>query len=262
MKQFYIFTFLLCVWITQRAHAQQTIFSDDFESGYTNEADLAGVNGWQVFANATAIVKSVNNNGAGFNGSDWYADIRNDGHQVIQQVLALIAGETYEFKAQAKKTGAWASLKIGAYDLSGTNPVLIIESASSVGVGYAEKTISFTAGYSGNHAFRFTKGDGATATAQVQIDNVEITCTTCTPASVDDFNKLKFTISPNPAQDIVRVTSNDILEKMELYSLTGAKILEVKGNNYINMNGISSGIYLLKVHSDNGSVATKKLIKN
>ena len=47
-------------------------------------------------------------------------------------------------------------------------------------------------------------------------------------------------------------------KKMELYSLTGAKILEVKGNNYINMNGISSGIYLLKVHSDNGSGLLQK----
>ncbi len=259
MKHFYIFTFLLCVGITQRAHAQQTIFSDDFESGYTNDADLLGVNGWQVWAETTAIVKSVQNTGAGFNGSDWYAEIRTGGYQVIQQVHELIAGETYEFKAQAKRSGAWTALQIGAYDTSGSSPVLITETGNAISTGYAEKIISFVAGYTGNHVFRFTKTSGS---GFVQIDNVEITCTTCTPASVDDFSKLKFTISPNPAQDIVRVTSNDILEKMELYSLTGAKILEFKGNNYINMNGISSGIYLLKVHSENGSVATKKLIKN
>jgi hypothetical protein len=261
MKQFYIFTFLLCVGITQRAHAQQTIFSDDFESGSTNDADLVNVNGWQVFGNDFPIVKLMNTNSGGYNSSNWYAEIRTTqtdcgGCQQIQQVHELISGETYEFKIQIKRSNAWASARIQA--LYGNT--VLAETNNTIGnTGYAEKIISFTATNNGNHKFKIKKDSGA---GFVQIDNVEITCTTCTTASVDDFSKLKFTISPNPAQDIIRVTSNDILKKMELYSLTGAKILEVKGNNYINMNGISSGIYLLKVHSDNGSVATKKLIKN
>ena len=94
------------------------------------------------------------------------------------------------------------------------------------------------------------------------MDNYSVVCTTCTTASIEDLSALKITVSPNPAHGIVKLISDSPLEKVELYSLTGAKIIETKRNNYIDVSGMSSGVYLLKVYSKNGSLVTKKLLKN
>lgn len=55
-----------------------------------------------------------------------------------------------------------------------------------------------------------------------------------------------FTFYPNPANEVLTIHSNDF-QKAEVYSLTGAKLLESTSNK-VDVKGLQAGMYLLKVY--------------
>lgn len=66
---------------------------------------------------------------------------------------------------------------------------------------------------------------------------------------------------PNPAQNFLTVRSSLPITSVQVYSLLGDLITEVHSNfNRIDLRRLNSGIYMVKIHSDQYSV-TKKLIK-
>ena len=52
----------------------------------------------------------------------------------------------------------------------------------------------------------------------------------------------------------------DNLKQATIYSILGKKVLETTSKN-INTSKLNSGLYLIKIASENGSVATKKFMK-
>lgn len=88
-----------------------------------------------------------------------------------------------------------------------------------------------------------------------------------TALSTNKSNLSTFSIYPNPATDRnITVAFNSTIEKgnIAVYSLAGAKVFETETANNtattnLNLSGLSSGIYLLKIQSGS-NVATKKLI--
>ena len=84
-----------------------------------------------------------------------------------------------------------------------------------------------------------------------------------------DFNLAgtKFSLSPNPANDFISVTNSDniLVSGISITDLNGRV---VKQNSYsnvsniqVNVSDLASGIYMMNITSDKGSV-TKKIIKN
>jgi hypothetical protein len=66
---------------------------------------------------------------------------------------------------------------------------------------------------------------------------------------------------PNPVHEVLTINSEIPLNRVEIYSLLGKKVTEVKSHfDAIQVNNLSNGIYILKIDSDKGS-ATRKLIK-
>lgn len=68
-------------------------------------------------------------------------------------------------------------------------------------------------------------------------------------------------IYPNPAKNTLFVTSNSFTTKtVELYNVLGKLALKTKATNTpINLSGLTSGIYIVKVTED-GKTATRKLV--
>ncbi|MEO8515804.1 MAG: LamG-like jellyroll fold domain-containing protein [Flavobacterium sp.] len=90
---------------------------------------------------------------------------------------------------------------------------------------------------------------------------------TCTPflSTVGFDNNSNFKIYPNPATNTINI---DLLSidnsNIEVYDMNGKKIFTQELNynsNKINIDKLSSGIYLFKVNSDKGS-ATSKVFKS
>ncbi|WP_438988681.1 hypothetical protein, partial [Polaribacter sp.] len=180
--------YILCVLVLLTAlvsNAQTRVYSDDFETGYTANADLVGVNNWQVFDNANypPVVKSINSSGAGANGSDWYGQISTGGNTTIQRVYALTSGQTYEFKLKYRRTvttnGALRLLIRKASTTTGQ-----VQTANGTSSVFAELTLSITADSSENYGFRIIQTWG---TATFEFDDVSIVCTSC-PAPTTTYD--------------------------------------------------------------------------
>jgi len=67
-------------------------------------------------------------------------------------------------------------------------------------------------------------------------------------------------IFPNPANDVLNITSNSTADKnVQLFDLTGKKILDVTTVSQVNVSTLKAGIYVAKIN-EAGKTATRKVI--
>jgi len=85
----------------------------------------------------------------------------------------------------------------------------------------------------------------------------------CTLGIEDEIWAQSIDLYPNPATGILQINSKSInIEKVEFYSVLGTKVKVIKnGFNSIQIEELSSGIYFLKIYSNNNYVI-RRLIKN
>jgi len=79
-------------------------------------------------------------------------------------------------------------------------------------------------------------------------------------ASIDDFVKQHIKVYPNPAVDVLNFDSDLTLESIEIYDMTGKKVIETK-QTQINIQHIASGIYQVKIVFENQKAGFIKIIK-
>jgi bifunctional DNase/RNase len=78
---------------------------------------------------------------------------------------------------------------------------------------------------------------------------------------VEEIVSNNITVYPNPAKDVVYVKGE--LTGYELYDLFGNKLEQVSGNmEEIRVSDLSSGVYIIRLHTKNGKALTKKIIIN
>ena len=73
-----------------------------------------------------------------------------------------------------------------------------------------------------------------------------------------------FQISPNPFQDKIYISSEEVMSKVQLLNLLGQRILlERKDAKEVSVltSGLAPGIYLLTIEFSNGMVGTKKVLR-
>lgn len=67
-------------------------------------------------------------------------------------------------------------------------------------------------------------------------------------------------IFPNPANDVLNITSNSTADKnVQLFDLTGKKVLDVTTVSTVNVSTLKAGIYVAKIN-EAGKTATRKVI--
>lgn len=81
------------------------------------------------------------------------------------------------------------------------------------------------------------------------------------PLGIEDSVLLEyFKIYPNPVRNTLHIQLEEELENIEVYSILGRKVLE-NNNSLINVSHLASGMYLLKVYTQDGKVGVKRFIK-
>jgi len=81
--------------------------------------------------------------------------------------------------------------------------------------------------------------------------------------SQEDVSKASITIWPNPAQDFIQIESNEIINKVNIYTLNGQIT-----SSYINTDGlldirsISAGVYFIELVYADKKRHLKKIVKN
>lgn len=96
------------------------------------------------------------------------------------------------------------------------------------------------------------------------IDEVKVTATSL---KTDEFFASNFSFSPNPTKDVINISNkNSLTMKSAVITDMNGRIVEnidLKGmsNSQINVSELNSGVYFLKITTDQG-VGTTKIIKN
>lgn len=81
--------------------------------------------------------------------------------------------------------------------------------------------------------------------------------------SIDEQILSVFTIYPNPTQSSFSINSN--ISDIEIYDLTGKKVMSFKGsftkNDTFDISSLNTGTYIVKVEDSNNQTKTTKLVK-
>lgn len=94
--------------------------------------------------------------------------------------------------------------------------------------------------------------------------NQTLTVTEGSTLAINQFTNSDFSISPNPAKDIITITHNSLIE------FTSAKIFDLNGrlvaqhkilNDTISVNDIATGTYIIQLTDANGKNYSQKIIK-
>ena len=99
-------------------------------------------------------------------------------------------------------------------------------------------------------------------TNSVYIDSI-VFDNTAPALGTTDFGYANNTISlyPNPANDVLNVSSSNKISKIEVYDLLGRKVASKNNASDVNVAALGKGAYIVKVVKENGSVVAKRFIK-
>lgn len=83
-----------------------------------------------------------------------------------------------------------------------------------------------------------------------------------TTLNVENFVADKVQIYPNPIENIINIKTNQKLNAVSVYNLTGALVFQPKTvSETINIEQLQTGMYVLKIETEQGEIF-KKIIKN
>ena len=96
-----------------------------------------------------------------------------------------------------------------------------------------------------------------------EISSNNFDCSTISTNEADNYRKIK--LFPNPTEGILTIESEELPHDLpiKVYDILGNLLKKEKlenNNRTINLKGLNSGIYFLKIETDDGP-ATKKIIK-
>lgn len=100
--------------------------------------------------------------------------------------------------------------------------------------------------------FNYTGFDGC----QIILDNVNLLDLT----GVNEVSEASVNVYPNPANNTLYVNATSNISKIEVFNTLGQKVMTVSANDNhakLNTSNLSKGMYMLKLHTDNGVVNQK-----
>jgi hypothetical protein len=125
--------------------------------------------------------------------------------------------------------GYTGSLNVNGVPYNGVNGIVTLELAA------------------GSHLIQRTSGVTSTNLYYMSVEYNSL--------SINDFEKPKLRLYPNPVTNSLNVSSHDRIEKIQIYNMLGVLVKSVKGNiESIDMGNLSNGSYLVKVFAEQGNV--------
>lgn len=187
------------------------------------------------------------------------------------QLVTVTPGDTYNFSFDYK----WISgsgdynLTVRIKDnLASGKPNLDITGGTSedgytlsttTDIWFRDNTFSFTAP-AGVTEIRvlFYKANG---NRPLRIDNISLEKSST--ASLEDLKAFNFSAYPNPASELLNISANNSIERIQVFNLIGQSVMDVKPNSEkteLNISNLHKGIYILN-STINGKTGAYKFIK-
>ena len=89
---------------------------------------------------------------------------------------------------------------------------------------------------------------------------IDFDISNCSTLSSAKITLPQLTAYPNPVKDLLSINSNDLIQKIEVFSSTGKKVISNYSKNEIDFSNITQGIYHVKIYLHQKTL-TKKVIK-
>lgn len=247
------------------------------ETGYLAQMESLGNSLWFT-TNKGRIFHSVNRGAnwiayqspvSDFGGTEIYADISFS--NANKGILQTNAGVIY---STANSGASWTQIAVsGAGNPFGDNIAYIPGTSSVVSVGSNPD-------FAGSS---YSKDDGLTWTNIDTIQHVDVSFFNLTTGYSGGFTQSSteggifvysdnvltegnfafaktVSLYPNPAQDHVNISGADSVLKLELINLSGQLIKSLQPSIYVPLDGLSTGLYFLKITTESGT-ETLPLIK-
>ncbi|WP_083997305.1 GEVED domain-containing protein [Chryseobacterium angstadtii] len=80
-------------------------------------------------------------------------------------------------------------------------------------------------------------------------------------SDVNADNKADITVYPNPFKDILKISDIKNVQTIVVTDISGRQVKTLKASNEINLSDLNSGLYLISLHMEDGSIKTLKAIK-
>lgn len=187
----------------------------------------------------------------------------------IYPCVDVVTGETYRISWWNKvdltpvSNGMIAITTGTAQTSAGTSTVLRPYTTIVPGV-WVKDSVDYVAAVSGTRYFA-VRGQGtlsATSAVSVKLDDFQITKVTSSVGLKTNTSNDAISIFPNPTSGILNVTAVEVASSIEVFNVIGEKVYSntlVKGNNVVDLSGLSNGAYFVKMNS-NGQITTKKVV--
>jgi hypothetical protein len=143
--------------------------------------------------------------------------------------------------------------------LSGTNLIKIVSSPMYGTVNVNSGAVTYTPNGSSwmNDSFSYTFEN-----SNGLVSNVATVSVLNGNLSIDEANAVQqIKIYPNPADTKLSVISDSEILIIEIFDLSGKKLLEVRGTHSVNVSSLSTGSYIIYAKSKNGKTIREKFIK-
>ena len=280
-------TFLInCILLTSLTYGQNLLTNGNFE--------LGNLSGWSTFNNTIAIEGQVVYGSYVFPGG--YGDTTPNAEPIthaacllttgagvgtdLWQEITVVPGKTYivQFFFRPSASTSFNSRirnRTGSVNGSFLNLTPIVPDgganatnatnyscepdASNTTLDWEEAKYSFTAP-TGVTKVRFLN---FISNNMVEIFIDEVSIIEEVPLSISDLKQFDFSVSPNPANNILKLSAQKNIDKFQLFNILGQQIIDQSvglKSKEIDINQLPNGIYILKAHIED-QIGSYKLIK-
>ncbi|MFO7790010.1 MAG: T9SS type A sorting domain-containing protein [Bacteroidales bacterium] len=83
-------------------------------------------------------------------------------------------------------------------------------------------------------------------------------------SAVEDQKSANVSVYPNPANDIVQVAAGAQIERIELYTVTGQKVLQLQPESNLtefSVSDLTKGVYMMQLNTAKGNAVKKLIVK-
>lgn len=246
---------------TTTCAAQNVPYTENFESASTpdlpactSQITVGFGNNWQTqtWNNSGFSSKVLRNpNPPGETMNSWF----------FTNGVNLVQGQAYTISYKKGTTNGFTFHNLKAtIGTSATVAAMTTTIADHVGFAgnAATETTSFTVPTSGVYYFGFHGYNGTSGVLYVDDIVVDV------DLSNGDFDLANFSYYPNPVNDVLTVSYNNVISEITAYNMLGQQVLQSKPetiSGILDMSQLSQGTYLVKVTSVD-KVKTVKVIKN
>lgn len=141
-------------------------------------------------------------------------------------------------------------------DENGNETMLHEETLGPQNASFAQRVASLPAGISGNFKVAFRHWDCMGGYVLI-LDDIQLV-PSGTVTGIDNAEGVNVAIYPNPASQVLNIQAEG-LKEVEILDLTGRTVLTA-ATGHINLSGIASGIYMVRVTTADG-IHVEKIVK-